>query len=366
MSGDIVYTENLLAAPPRGVSYTTYDQAIEQGVLHVRGVRGAEGLTDRMIRIGRGVEILARRRGVMFREPCWYVSTTPGAFDLVHQHLFAVRQVGPRIPVFSSAGYPLDVRYRDNDGWSPARTRIARSLELGLNTLSQVHSPWLHHVRPAISSAYTEEFRQEFVRRGVPESQTCVLGTYLATEALPQRQSDGSSLAFVGRDFARKGGPVALNAFSMLHQADPRLRLHIVTSDVNARAIPARSGVVVSGELPNHRVLALLAHTDVLLAPTSSDCGAPYGVLEALRAGCSVILAQNRWLDERLAQPAVSRTRPEPRDVAAAAKIEVERRRHDPAACAAEARALWRRWFSEGAFHEGLLAGYRRAVSVAG
>ena len=363
-SGDIGYTENLLMSPPSGVVYTTYAEAIERGLLQVRGVRGTVGVSDRLLRAGRGLEVLARRRGVMFREPCWFVSTTPGAFDLVHQHLFAVAQIGARLPVFSSAGYPLDVRYLDHDGWSPARTRVAISLERGLNRVGRVHNPWLHHVQPAISSGYTEEFRRQFVSRGVPESQSLVLSTYLAAGSPSRTVSDGRTLAFVGRDFERKGGPIALAAFSDLRRADPSLRLQVVTSAADALAIPETTGVVVHGELPHHEVLSLLARTDVLLAPTGSDCGAPYGVLEALRAGCSVVLAHNRWLDERLNPPVVSRVPPLASDVARATTAQLERRHRDHALAVSEARGLWRAHFSEETFLDQLLAGYRAAVNL--
>jgi hypothetical protein len=52
-----------------------------------------------------------RRVGVMYREPTWFVTIEPGAFDLVHQHLFSVRQIGDRLPVVSTGGYPLEVLY---------------------------------------------------------------------------------------------------------------------------------------------------------------------------------------------------------------------------------------------------------------
>ena len=363
-SGDIGYTENLLMSPPSGVAYTTYAEAIEDGLLQVRGVRGTVGVSDRLLKAGRGLEVLARRRGVMFREPCWFVSTTPGAFDLVHQHLFAVAQIGVHLPVFSSAGYPLDVRYLDHDGWSPTRTRVAISLERGLNRVGRVHNPWLNHVQPAISSGYTEEFRRQLVRRGVPESQSLVLSTYLAAGSPPRTISDGRTLAFVGRDFERKGGPTALAAFAVLHRADPRLRLHVVTSAADGQAIEETTGVLVHGELPHHEVLSLLARTDVLLAPTGSDCGAPYGVLEALRAGCSVVLALNRWLDERLQPPVVIRVAPTVSDVASAATALLERRHRDHEMTVSEARDLWRTHFSEATFLDQLLAGYTAALQL--
>lgn len=128
-SGDISYIEALLAEPPPGVEYVTYADAIDQGLIAVRGRRpanGTFGLTDLTLLGVRAGERALRRRGIMFREPWWFVSIKPGAFDLVHQHLFAVRQIGTHIPVVSTAGSPLSIHYRDGRSWLAMARRPLR------------------------------------------------------------------------------------------------------------------------------------------------------------------------------------------------------------------------------------------------
>ena len=169
-SGDVAYTEALLGEPPPGVRYTTYAQALEDGLLEIRGRRPRPGTRRATIDLAlfgvRGVELTLRRAGVMYREPTWFVSLRPGAFDLVHQHLFAVRQVGPRLPVVSSAGYPLPELYAARDRWSPARLRLATALEWRFDQLMDVHNPWLRGTAGNVMTAYTERFRQYLVARG--------------------------------------------------------------------------------------------------------------------------------------------------------------------------------------------------------
>lgn len=362
-SGDISYTENLLASPPPGVSYTTYAAALASGTLVVRGTRRSPGARDRVLLAARGLEVIGRRARLLYREPIWFVSVRPDSFDLIHQHLFAVAQVGSRLPVLSSAGYPLDVRYREHDGWSAPRTALATRLESGMARLAKVHNPWLHHVQPAISSGYTEPFRQSLVRRGAPVAETRVLGTFLATEQLADSVSDGSTLTFLGRDFNRKGGPMALAAFRRMRSRDESLRFCIITTAQHAASLAPEHGVTVYADLPPVDVLQLLRRTDVLLAPTTSDCGAPYGVLEALRAGCNVVLSHSQWLDERLAPPAVSRVQCTVGDVALAASETLQVRRQNRQAAALGARQAWREHFAEDAFHAELMSAYQATLA---
>lgn len=53
-------------------------------------------------------------------------------------------------------------------------------------------------------------------------------------------------------------------------------------------------GITVLADLPREELLHdYLPHIDVLVSPTSSDCGAPYAILEALQSGACVVLLKN-------------------------------------------------------------------------
>ena len=118
-----------------------------------------------------------------------------------------------------------------------------------------------------------------------------------------------------------------------------------------------RSGEVL-GELPRDRLLAdVLPRLDVLVLPTNLDCGAPYGVLEALQAGAGVVLGRSPWLDDRLAAPAVELIdHDDPATIAEAVERSIAVPRADRAAAA---RQLWEESFSMPVLHAALLAAYR-------
>jgi glycosyltransferase involved in cell wall biosynthesis len=360
-SGDVSYTQALLSEPPPGVEYITYADAIEQGLVTVRGRHPSHGLIgtkDLALLAVRTVERSLRRRGLMFREPWWFISIQPGAFDLVHQHLFAVRQIGPHIPVVSTAGYPLSVRYRDNDHWSEWRLRIAVALEKTFSRLLRLHNPWLIGRPGNVLSGYSLKFWAFLVGHGAPPASTRVIGTALQDLGLPPKRTTGNTLAFIGRDFDRKGGNEVLRSFRILKGRHPTLQLIVVTTIENIVAHNiVGEGITVLADLPREELLRdYLPQIDILVSPTSSDCGAPYAILEALQSGACVVLSRNAWLDDRLAEPAVRRC--DDGVSALTAELEDLLQRPNLAAAQAAAKSLWRNSFSMTALHSDLLAAY--------
>ena len=364
-SGDISYTEALLAEPPPGVEYTTYADAIDRGLVTIRGRRGKHGratLTDLMILGVRCAERFLRGRGMMFREPWWFVSIRPGEFDLVHQHLFPIRQIGTTIPVLSTAGYPLSVRYGDVDGWSTSRVRRATSFEKLASKILRIHNPWLVGRPSNVMSGYSLKFWAFLVSHGASSSRTRVISTGLQELRLPAKQSNGRTLAFIGRDFARKGGPDVIRAFRILKGRVPDLQLIVVTSSENAIAHDiSGSGVTLLVDIERATLLyEYLPKIDILISPTTSDCGAPYAVLEALQSGAAVVLSQNDWLDDRLIEPAVRRTL-----TGVSALVETIADLLEPqnlAFAQAAARPLWQRHFSMTALQDDLVSAYVEAL----
>ncbi|MGY1779779.1 glycosyltransferase [Geodermatophilus sp. SYSU D01036] len=366
LSGDTSYTDSLLAEPPGGVTYTTYDQALKDGTLRVLGRkpwRRGPGRRDVLVFVARTVELALRRMGVMFREPVWHVSIEPGTYDVVHQHLFAVRQLGQRTPVVSSAGYPLSDLYRARDGWSAARVAVAQRLEQWLSRWWTVHTPWLHPSYGNVMTVYSEAFRDWLVDRGVSRRQVKVISTGLPQLRVPEKRGDGWTLGVIARAFTAKGGPVALEAFRLLRAVDSRWRMIVATTEANARGLTAQAGVEVIVDADRNRILAdVLPRVDLLIAPTKADCGAPYAVLEALQAGTCVVTSDLPWLDDRLQPPAVHRVPPEPQAVAEAVGEVV---RGGLSAAQDAARMLWAGTFSMQALGRDLREAYDEAVNRA-
>jgi glycosyltransferase involved in cell wall biosynthesis len=364
-SGDVSYTEALLHEPPPGVVYTTQRQAIADGTVRIRGRtpwRGPVGGVDLGLLTARVLEREARRRGLLFREPIVYATIEGGAYDLVHQHLVTLRQVGSQVPVVSSAGYPLTELYRWRERWGPARLRLAEAAESRLVQALGAHSPWLATGPLGVMTVYTDHFRSWLRSRGVPADRIRLSGTAIPDLSLPPRRSDGRTLVVVARDFWRKGGDLAVQAFRHLYDADPAWRLVVVTTGASAEAhrrlLEHRSITVETGLGRDAVLRQVLPASDILLLPTRSDCGAPYGVLEALQAGVSVVTSDLAWLDERLRPPAVVRVPLRPDRIASAV---VELAGQDDREEAA--RRLWLDEFSMPVLHRSLIDAYRHALA---
>jgi len=362
--GDTSYTDALLADPPPGVVYTTYAQALDDGSMVLRGRRPGRGTgyADAGLFAVRSGELALRRAGVMFPEEVWFATVDAGAFDAVHLHLFSLRQVDSRVPVMSSAGYPSSVLYQGSRGWSQRRASVAVALEDRLARATGAHVPWLRPSASDLLTVYTRKFADWLVARGIPERQVRVLGTALGDLEPSDRRSDGRTLAFVAHGFDHKGGAVAVAAFDRMRQTDPGLTLLVATKNPDAlRSLTGHPGVELFHDPPRSVVLdEILPRTDVLLAPTQLDCGAPYGMLEALQRGCGIVTSTYPWLDERLIGPAVRRV-PVTVDAVCAAATELLGTDHTE--LAGDAHELWRSTFSTAAVHGALLEAYRAAIT---
>jgi glycosyltransferase involved in cell wall biosynthesis len=297
----------------------------------------------------------------MYREPTWFVTIEPGAFDVVHQHVFTVRQLGPPLPVVSTGGYPLDVLYATRDGWSTRRTRLATRLELVHDVVVRAHDPLLRGRPGSHMTSYDDGGRRALAAH-TPDAQVSVLGTGAPDLHIPPKTSDGSTVGVIARDFLAKGGDVALDAFTRLRAARPTARLRIIaTAEEAARRDLRQPGIELVAELPRAEVLAdWWPGVDVLLAPTRADCGAPYAFLEALQSGTPIVTSTSPWLDDRLVPPAVSRLPLDPEAIA-----EGLARLLEPAAleqARSAATSLWAQSFSMDVLGAGLLRLYASAT----
>ncbi len=366
LSGDTSYTAALLAEPPPGVEYVAYPDALADGRLTIRGRRAKHGrrtLTDRWLLPVRTLESIARRSGMMYREPSWFVSTEPGAFDLIHAHLFAVRQMGPvQLPIVSSYGNPLSLLYAVRERWSPRHLALADALERSWDRVLRIHDPDQHCLASGVQTVYTEHYRQHQISRGMTAERVLVAGTALAGGASPVRRDCDAGddapvrIGFVGRDFLRKGGPVAVAAFAELARRHPEWEFVVVTDPDRTIALDRLER---HGELAHDRLLDdVLPRLDVLVLPTELDCGVPLTLLEALQRGVSLVVSTCPWLDPRLDGAAVRRA-DQPHAVVTAVEDLVTA--GDRPSRRRAARNLHAEQFAIDSLHRDLLAAYDRA-----
>lgn len=365
-SGDTSYTATLLSEPPAGVRYTTYDRALADGRLRLRGTRASarHHRRDLGILAGRAVELGLRRSGLTYREPTWFVELAPGAFDVVHQHLFSVRQLGSPVPVVSTGGYPLRSLYRRREGWSRTRLAVADALQLTLDVASGAHDPLLRGRPGSTMTSYVERGARRLARKS-PGAEVGLLGTAAPDLSIPEKASDGSTIGFLAGDYLRKGGDLAVEAFSLLRRRRPDVRLLVTCGDPAARSAAGQPGVELLGGLPREEVLrSWWPQVDVLLTPTRADCGAPYAVLEALQSRTPVVTSRSSWLDPRLCPPAVRRSPLEP--AALADELDELLAPDELARARVAARDLWRRHLTAERLGEQLRERYLEAIERAG
>jgi len=358
LSGDTSYTAALLADPPVGVDYVPYEEALAEGSLRIRGRKGSPA--DAGLFALRAAELGARRAGVMFREPTWFV-TVDRSYDLVHTHLFNLRQVDSEAPVVSSYGYPLQEHYRRRERWSERRLATAVVTERAWARAARVHVPWLHQVLPSVMTAYSPAAQEWLVAHGASAATVRRASTGLGPLTFGPRTSSGTSLLFAGRDFERKGGALALQAFSLLRKRLPKVTLTVVTAAEAQPPLP--EGVTWLVDIDRQRMLTeVLPAADVMLLPTTMDCGVPYAVLEALQAEVPVVLTELRWLDDRLHGPGAVKVSRTPENFAAAVEALLEPGTLTDARKAAH--ELWKEQFTMTVLGEDLRQAYLQALSL--
>ena len=321
--GDVAYTEALVARPPEGVSYTTYVDALADGTLVERGRRPKHGAmrgTDALVLGARAVELGFRKSGLMFREPYRYLTVEPGAFDLIHAHVFPVRLIDTDVPLVTSSGFPLPVLYEDRFGWSHRHVVAATAAERLLARGVGAEVSWLPPRRAARAMVQSLHYRDGLVAAGADPEVVVVRTLGIEGEAGSPRTGRPMTVGFVSTMFEEKGGRVLLAAFQELLAEQPDARLVIVGSERRPTGVELPDGSVDwVGRVGRQRVLdELLGTIDVLAHPTRCDSGPPYVILEALQRGIPVVTSDLAWIDEGLTGPGVRRVPPQPSPVGGA------------------------------------------------
>lgn len=310
-SGDVTYTRQLLAAPPPGVLYTTYDQAIEDGTLTEAGTRralqqaeGRERVRQLLVAGARKFEHVLRRSGLAYREQIRVFQVDRDAFDLVHVHVFHHRFLGATPPVIASAGGPLRWVYADAWGWSTTRIAVAEGIDQVLGALWDATLCGSRLGRAQAFIAPSQYLRQWLLRRGWPDHRIVVQPNYLVAQ--PRAAGDPSDrrspqrLGFIARDFDAKGGADVIAAHRSLRQTHPGLQLLIVGSEPRL-TLEEMADLQIEwlAEVPREELLQRILPTlDVLVYPSRFDTGVPYSAMEALAEGVPAVVSDYRSLPD--------------------------------------------------------------------
>lgn len=314
LSGDVTYTEQLLAAPPPGVEYVTYDEALRNGSLLELGTRKAIAeahLRDvpRQLAIAawRKLEFLIRQTGLVYREPLRIFSVKPESYDLVHVHVFHNRFVGIAPPVVMSAGGALEGLYRDAWQWSTRKIALANMFDQVVGAIWDATMCGERLGRATRMVTLSADFRASLVDRGWPPDYIDVTPNYLSFDPPPKEAVEiPRTLGFVAKDFRTKGGHLVLRAFEILHSKHPELRLLVVGSPRGnlPQGIP-ESAVEWLPTVPREELLhSVLPRIDILVYPTLRDTSVPYGPMEALAMGIPIVVSDYGAMPELVAEGA--------------------------------------------------------------
>jgi glycosyltransferase involved in cell wall biosynthesis len=307
-SGDVVYTNSLLAHPPANVQYETYPQAIEAGRLRELARRddfqSAAGGTNRLValgRIGRERAINSlRRRGILFREPFRYFQVERHTYDLVHCHVFSAAFVDLDAPLVMSSACAIEDLYRGARQWPDWRVGFASRADAILARGLRVQHT--SHAMPAASAVvcFTETFRNELSRRrSVDAVRLHVAPCFVEPGPRLPASDPPRTIGFVASDFDAKGGATVLKAFELVRNERPDAELMVIGSPPRGtRAELAARGIKWYARLSRSELLEeYMPLFDVFAYPTEFD-GLPLTILEVMARGIPIATSDYQAMPE--------------------------------------------------------------------
>jgi hypothetical protein len=150
-----------------------------------------------------------------------------------------------------------------------------------------------------------ESLRDDY---GIPSDRIVVTGAGPNLDVPPPERAgyDRRTILFVGRDWARKNGPLVVDALRLARLRRPELRLRVVGPRVAGTSEP---GIEWLGPLDGERrrgLPAIYAEASLFVGPSRFE---PFGVayLEAMSAGCPVV-ALDRGAVREIVEPGVTGT----------------------------------------------------------
>lgn len=287
--GDVTYTQTLVANPPHGVEYETYADALRKGTLVEHGRRERFWKEPFLTAGNKAVNVLRRSR-LLFLEPFRFFSVKPGAYDVIHLHVFSARFLDRDCPLVVSSGAPQRDLYLNYRQYSAPRVS---AMEFGERVLGKAFGVNCNsYTMPQAERVlvYTEYYRDYLVRNGYVSADRIavvpILSLAPATEVTPRRPR---RIGFVARDFARKGGNVVLDAYERVRRTRKDVELWIAGSAPQMSAEEAaRRGITWLDCVPREKLLnEVMPSFDVFAYPTPHDCFS-YVTLEAMSCGVAI------------------------------------------------------------------------------
>lgn len=275
--GEGVYVKEVFDHPPDGVRYSL-TQRFHSSTDNARCNVAQEILLNRalhpMLRYGFGFRVLSLADDV----------------DLVHVHSHPVKlRSRRRVPVVMSAGSSHYINVRDYEKWDEAKIRRRYALARAFYSPLGIHDELLNAKGVARIYTFSHWAREIYVQHGIAPEKIDVVYPGFEVPTLPERSHRGQAVRFlfVGRDFARKGGPITVAAFARLRGRFREASLTVVTRDVEL--VPAVDGVTVLSFMDRSKLYEeVYPAADVFVMPTEAE-GWGFTNAEAMSFGLPVV-----------------------------------------------------------------------------
>lgn len=370
--GDVTYTEQLLAEPPPGVEYETYEEALKAGKIIERGRRhtlsstSVRGLPKELTVVAREKTVNSfRRKGLLFREPFRFFEVRSAEYDLVHVHVFSVTLGAASLPLVVSNGADLPSHYLDARRWGRRRVGVASALDSFLARAEGVVHNSLGPSRADQLVCFSQHLADWYCSRSkLREDQISVIPC--ATEVADARkplERHPQTVGFVAADFTMKGGGTLLAAWDEVRGMRPDVTLQVVGSPCPySDDFLARRAITWRGRV-ERRILfdQVFPSFDVFAYPSNWD-GAPLVIEEALAHGVPVVTSDYGALPEMIGYGTAGEVVPrrDPRLLAAAILRLLEPEYNKKASLAAQ--EIFRQRYERTVVHRRLREVYDRAV----
>lgn len=314
--GDVTYTHLLLNDPPDGVIYESYEQALKRGTLREHGrwlsLKSASSLSNFFFELflwsfSRMLNF-ARQARILFWEPFRFYSIQPGAYDLVHLHMFGVRFFARDCPLVVSNSISHHYLYKDARSFSRPRLAVLEAIEQSLCRLLKVVHPSYRIEDADHAIAFNQYMKDWYTEQALfPSSKIEVLPPYSLKPKSSRRADivwDGDSdyaptIGFVAHDFDVKGGPDVLRAFELVRERFPQSKLHIVGTNSRISSEEAhRKNIRWEVSVDRETLLNEIMPTFTVFAyPTNFD-GLPLILLDAMSLGIPTVCSDYPTITE--------------------------------------------------------------------
>ena len=258
--GEGVYVREVFEHPPDGVSYCL-SQNFHAGNERARCNVAEEVMLNRLVYPFLGYSFGFRSL------------TVNGEVDLVHVHSHPTRiQARRRVPIVMSAGSSHYINVRDYEKWDERKIRRRYRLARTIYRPLAIHDELLNADSLARVYTFSDWAREIYIRHGLPRRKVEVIAPGFDVPPLaPRRQEhEQVNFLFVGREFARKGGPLVVEAFARLRESHKHVSLTVITRD--AGQVKPVAGVTVHSFMDRARLYdEIYPAADVFVMPTTAE-----------------------------------------------------------------------------------------------